>query len=113
MENGAAVLGDAGEGFAREPLFGGEANPHPVNAPEGSVLLELEKVTVQFGKFTAGKEATFSLRAGSLLGLIGPNGAGKTTLLRGIASLQPLTRGTIKVLGEKISPGDEEAARMI
>jgi ABC-2 type transport system ATP-binding protein len=59
------------------------------------------------------KEASFSLRAGSLLGLIGPNGAGKTTLLRGIASLQPLTRGTIKVLGEKISPGDEEAARMI
>ncbi len=85
----------------------------PPVVPVGTVLLELDRVSVTFGRFTAVREASFSLRAGSLLGLIGPNGAGKTTLLRAIASLQNITSGVIKVLGEPIRPGDENAARMI
>jgi len=128
MENRDALVGDeagtvgdaAREGFGGEdgsPVngfsLGTEPNPHPMNSPLGTVLLEVEKATVRFGKFVAVREASLALRAGSLLGLIGPNGAGKTTLLRAIASLQPLTQGTIKVLGEPIRPGDEEAARMI
>jgi ABC-2 type transport system ATP-binding protein len=79
----------------------------------GSLLLEVEGVTITFGNFTAVQSATFELRAGSLLGLIGPNGAGKTTLLRAIAALQPLSGGQIKVTGRVRKPGDEEAARMI
>jgi ABC-2 type transport system ATP-binding protein len=81
--------------------------------PLGSTLLEVDDVTVSFGTFTAVRNASFSLRAGTLLGLIGPNGAGKTTLLRAIAALQPITRGSIKILGEPRTPGDEDAARMI
>jgi ABC-2 type transport system ATP-binding protein len=82
-------------------------------AAVGTMLLEIENITVKFGKFTAVRGAGFELRAGSLLGLIGPNGAGKTTLLRSIASLQPMVKGTVKVLGRPVQPGDEEAARMI
>jgi ABC-2 type transport system ATP-binding protein len=81
--------------------------------PPGIVLLECNDVTVTFGKFIAVKGATFSLRAGSLLGLIGPNGAGKTTLLRAIASLQTISSGTISMLGEPVTPGAEECARLI
>src|ERR1700712_5198076 len=77
----------------------------PLAVPLGTTLLEVEDATVRFGKFVAVRKASFQLRAGSLLGLIGPNGAGKTTLLRVIASLQPMTSGTIKILGNPVLPG--------
>jgi ABC-2 type transport system ATP-binding protein len=85
----------------------------PPASAHGTVLLQLENVSVAFGNFFAVRNVSLELRAGHLLGLIGPNGAGKTTLLRAIASLQSLSSGTIRVLGEKIKPGQEDAARMI
>jgi ABC-2 type transport system ATP-binding protein len=87
----------------------------PVAAPDrpSAELLKVDQVRVAFEKLVAVRDVSFSLRGGSLLGLIGPNGAGKTTLLRAIASLQPISSGTVSILGEKIHPGHEEAARMI
>ncbi len=41
--------------------------------------------------------------------LLGPNGAGKTTLLRTLATVSPPRKGTLKVLGERVS--DERSAR--
>jgi ABC-2 type transport system ATP-binding protein len=79
----------------------------------GARLLEVQNATVQFGNLTAVRNVSFSLHAGSLLGLIGPNGSGKTTLLRAIASLQPLVTGDVRILGEVVRPGQDEAARMI
>lgn len=79
----------------------------------GARLLHVDNVTVQFGKFTAVQNASFTLHAGSLLGLIGPNGAGKTTLLRTIASLQPPSEGEVRVLDDVVRPGNEDTARMI
>ena len=94
------------------PALSLEPDPGPAPA-RAAPLLEVQNASVQFGNFTAVRHASFSLRAGDLLGLIGPNGAGKTTLLRAIASLQNLATGTIRILGETIEPGDEHAARMI
>jgi ABC-2 type transport system ATP-binding protein len=82
-------------------------------APAGPPLLAVESVSVVFDKFVAVRDVSFSLRAGSLLGLIGPNGAGKTTLLRAIASLQPTTSGTVRIMGAAAFPGSEDAARAI
>jgi ABC-2 type transport system ATP-binding protein len=81
--------------------------------PQGTTLLQVSDVYVHFGDFAAVRGASFSLRAGDLLGLIGPNGAGKTTLLRAIATLQATSSGTITMLGERVEPGNEEAARLI
>jgi ABC-2 type transport system ATP-binding protein len=86
------------------------ANPDVTN---GALLLEVRNATVQFGNLKAVRDVSFDLHGGDLLGLIGPNGAGKTTLLRALASLQPLRRGEIRVLGEPARPGDEHAVRMI
>jgi ABC-2 type transport system ATP-binding protein len=88
-------------------------HPSGNSAPPGARLLHVDHVTVQFGKFTAVREASFTLHAGSLLGLIGPNGAGKTTLLRTIASLQPPTEGEVRILDDVVRPGNEDTARMI
>jgi len=80
---------------------------------DNETLLSLNKVRVQFGTLVAVRDLSFELGAGSLLGLIGPNGAGKTTLLRTIAGLQPMTRGTVHVLGEQVLPGRIQALRHI
>jgi len=88
--------------------------PHINGVPSASAaLLNVENITVQFGKFTAVRNASFTLSGGSLLGLIGPNGAGKTTLLRAIAALQPATVGEVRVMDEVVGPGNEDAARVI
>lgn len=68
----------------------------------GDFLLELANIRVQFGTFLAVDDVTFSLRGGDLLGMIGPNGAGKTTTLRAAAGLQPVTTGTVHVMGHDV-----------
>jgi ABC-2 type transport system ATP-binding protein len=108
MEEVVPALGMAGDRPGMAPADGGAGAQ-----PAGTVLLELEDVTVTFGKLMAVRQATFALRAGCLLGLIGPNGAGKTTLLRAVAALQPLSAGRVKIMGEVRKSGDEDAARMV
>lgn len=47
--------------------------------------------------------ADLDLPAGQRSVIIGPNGSGKSTLLRAISGLQPVTAGTLEVLGQ--APG--------
>ena len=61
----------------------------------GSHELTLQSVTANYGKKTALKEVTFSVKCGHRLGVIGPNGAGKSTLIRILAGLKPVIRGKI------------------
>jgi ABC-2 type transport system ATP-binding protein len=77
----------------------------PPAPPAAVPVVEARDLRVRFGGLLAVRDVSFALTGGTLLGLIGPNGAGKTTLLRLIAGLQPPTRGTIDVLGERLSPG--------
>ncbi len=46
-----------------------------------SVILEVRGVWKRYGKLAAVAGTSFTVEAGSIVGLIGPNGAGKTTLL--------------------------------
>ena len=71
----------------------------------GAPLLAVERVHVRFEKLLAVRDVSFQMQGGDLLGLIGPNGAGKTTLLRAMASLQPIQFGSIRVMGELVTPG--------
>jgi ABC-2 type transport system ATP-binding protein len=72
---------------------------------QSSPLLSLDCVRVEFGALRAVDDISMTFRGGELLGLIGPNGAGKTTLLRAVAGLQPLSRGVVRVLGERVAEG--------
>ena len=67
-----------------------------------NILLSIRNLTVQYGRFVAVDDLSLELRGGDLLGMIGPNGAGKTTTLRAAAGLQPLTRGTVEILGHDV-----------
>jgi branched-chain amino acid transport system ATP-binding protein len=66
-------------------------------------LLELQRVTKNFGGLMANHEISFSVEKGELLGLIGPNGAGKTTLFNCISGVYPVTSGRIFFDGEDIT----------
>ena len=63
-------------------------------------LLELEKVTIQFGGLTAVSELSLVIGDGELMGLIGPNGAGKTTAFNLITGVYQPTAGAIRFAGK-------------
>ena len=62
----------------------------------GSPLLSVNGVSVRFGGIVALDGVTFSMHAGSIVGLIGPNGAGKTTLFNCLSRLYEPSSGTIE-----------------
>ena len=62
----------------------------------------LEDVTKTFGKTTAVKRISFTVRGGELLTLLGPSGCGKTTLLRIIAGFELPDRGDILFDGKSV-----------
>src|SRR5947207_4417776 len=65
-------------------------------------LLEVEKLTIQFGGLRAVADFDFALDQGELVGLIGPNGAGKTTAFNAVTGVYAPTSGTIKLHGKRI-----------
>ncbi|WP_454439074.1 ABC transporter ATP-binding protein [Thauera mechernichensis] len=73
------------------------------------LMLEVDGLVKAFGGFRAVNGCTMRVNEGEILGLIGPNGAGKTTLFNLIAgALQP-TAGTIRFLGEDVTPLSTDA----
>jgi branched-chain amino acid transport system ATP-binding protein len=66
-------------------------------------VLEVENVTKTFGKLTAIKGLSFSVKAGGVSGLIGPNGSGKTTMFNLISGFLKPTAGRIRLQGETIT----------
>ena len=66
-------------------------------------LLDVRKVTKDFGGLRANSDISFTMDKGELLGLIGPNGAGKTTLFNCISGLHPVSSGQILFDGEDIT----------
>ena len=57
------------------------------------------------------RDLTFSVNQGEFLLVIGPNGAGKTTLLKAINGLLRLSRGTIRLFGQTLTPASAKRLR--
>jgi branched-chain amino acid transport system ATP-binding protein len=70
-----------------------------VNRP---ALLEIERLTTDYGPVRAIDSVTLSVSPGSITAVLGANGAGKTTLLRTISGLQRATEGGVLFEGEDI-----------
>jgi branched-chain amino acid transport system ATP-binding protein len=66
-------------------------------------LLEVREATKKFGELVANDRVSFTVEAGTIVGLIGPNGAGKTTLFNCVSGLYPLTSGRIFFDGGEIT----------
>jgi branched-chain amino acid transport system ATP-binding protein len=65
-------------------------------------VLEVAGLHSAYGRIEVLKGVSLEVRAGEIVALIGSNGAGKTTLLRALSGVQPITRGEIRFLGERI-----------
>ncbi|TRO96155.1 sulfate/molybdate ABC transporter ATP-binding protein [Glycocaulis profundi] len=65
--------------------------------------LSIDRVTKEFGDFSALHEVSLDIASGELIALLGPSGSGKTTLLRLIAGLEYPSSGRILFGGEDAS----------
>jgi branched-chain amino acid transport system ATP-binding protein len=81
-----------------------------VSAPEpaatgvaGELLLEAERLRVQYGNVVAVDDFSFGVRHGTVTGLIGPNGAGKTTVIDALTGYVRPAAGTVRLAGREIT----------
>jgi branched-chain amino acid transport system ATP-binding protein len=66
-------------------------------------LLEINQMSVHYGRIQALEELSISVEEGEIVTLIGANGAGKTTTMRATAGLLPLSHGSITFQGQDIT----------
>ncbi len=77
----------------------------PATAQSGTaqVYLQIDRLTKQFGSFTALDEVSLEVFDGEFVCFLGPSGCGKTTFLRAIAGLDIQTAGRVFQDGVDIS----------
>ena len=76
-------------------------------------LIEVIKLTKNYGDINAVNEVSFSLKKGELFGFLGPNGAGKTTTINMLTGLSRPDSGTIKVAGQDCTKNPKAAQHLI
>ena len=66
-------------------------------------LLDVTKLTKDFGGIRAVNEINIEINTKEIVGLIGPNGSGKTTIFNLITGFLVPNNGGIRYKGEKFS----------
>jgi branched-chain amino acid transport system ATP-binding protein len=67
------------------------------------MLLEIEDLTLLYGRIQALHGISMHVNEGEVVALIGANGAGKTTTMRAISGLRPIAGGRIKFNGRDVT----------
>jgi branched-chain amino acid transport system ATP-binding protein len=67
------------------------------------MLLEVENITLLYGRIQALHGISLQVGEGEIVALIGANGAGKSTTMRAISGLRPVASGTIRFAGQDIT----------
>jgi branched-chain amino acid transport system ATP-binding protein len=78
---------------------------HANAAVAGAPILEVNGLSVRYGKVEALHGAKITVRPGQIVSVIGPNGAGKSTLLNAIMGALPTTghaKGAVVYRGEEV-----------
>ncbi|MCA0252558.1 MAG: ATP-binding cassette domain-containing protein [Actinobacteria bacterium] len=66
-------------------------------------LLELHRVSKNFGAVQALYQVDLTVRAGEIVALVGDNGAGKSTLIKSVAGIHPISEGELRWLGRPVT----------
>ena len=66
---------------------------------EVNSVIQVEKLSKQFGDFTAVNAITFTVKKGEIFGFLGANGAGKTTAMKMLIGISSPTSGKATVAG--------------
>src|SRR6476646_12218148 len=75
------------------------------------VALRCEGLVKRFADVTAVNGLDLEVFVGECFGLLGPNGAGKTTTVEILEGLTPKDEGTVELLGQRWTKGDNRALR--
>ena len=67
------------------------------------MLLEIDNVTLAYGRIQALHGISLTVGQGEVVALIGANGAGKSTTMRAVSGLRPVSQGSIRFDGEDIT----------
>jgi ABC-2 type transport system ATP-binding protein len=82
-------------------------------ADKHSHTITAEKLTKQFGDFTAVDQISFDVAKGEIFGFLGANGAGKTTAMRMLCGLSLPTSGKASVNGFDVYTETEKIKKSI
>ena len=74
----------------------------PVTSPGRIATLEVDNLTVRYGRVPAVQDLSLDVDRGEVVGLVGANGAGKTTTLYAVAGCRPIASGDIVFEGDSI-----------
>ena len=66
------------------------------------MLLEVEELSVRYGRVHAVRSATLSVEEGEIVAVLGANGAGKSSLLKGILGVVPAKAATLRLSGREL-----------
>ncbi|HKU77600.1 MAG TPA: ATP-binding cassette domain-containing protein, partial [Pyrinomonadaceae bacterium] len=75
------------------------------------VALRCAGLVKRFADVTAVNGLDLEVFTGECFGLLGPNGAGKTTTVEILEGLTPSDEGTVELLGQRWTRGDNRALR--
>jgi ABC-2 type transport system ATP-binding protein len=81
-------------------------------APAPAITVELDRVSVKYGRNWAMREVSATFERGAV-GLLGPNGAGKSTMLKALLGFVAPDRGEMRVLGLDVKTSPIQIRRRI
>ena len=65
--------------------------------------IEFDAVEKYYGRYHALKNINLTIEKKSFVALVGPSGCGKSTLLRSLAGLEGISKGEIRIAGERMN----------
>ena len=74
-------------------------------------MLEIKKLTKQYGRHTVVDNLSFRCRSGEVLGFLGPNGAGKSTTMKMVTGFVTPSAGSASICGHDIQTDTLAAQR--
>jgi len=76
-------------------------------------VIRTENLTKQYGEFRAVDSLNLRVEKGEIYGFLGPNGAGKTTTILMLLNILKPSRGSIYLLGDKLSSASFDTKRRV
>ena len=78
-------------------------------------VLQLERVIKKYAvsgkELTAVNSVSLTVQQGETVAIVGESGCGKSTLVRMVTGIEPVTEGSIRVLGKELSSPEKQLSR--
>ncbi len=111
-EGGKGLFQNPKNAYTKKLLKANEAGLANKDKPNNKILLDVQNLSVKYGKLQAVKDVSFSVSEGETLGVIGESGSGKTSIANAILRLIR-SDGSIIFNGIDISKLKERQIRQI